>query len=114
MVTKKTDMLTEVREHMRGGEGSALLTALCPQLPEKLRLFSTITLKKGCGIGYHVHEGETELFCFVSGKGRVKDDETWVEVAPGDSMATFSGHGHAVENTGEEDLVLVAAIVKDN
>lgn len=28
-------------------------------------------------------------------------------------MATFSGHGHAVENTGDEDLVLVAAIVKD-
>ena len=64
-------------------------------------------------VGYHVHEGETELFCFVSGKGRVKDDENWVEVAAGDSMATFSGHGHAVENTGDEDLVLVAAIVKD-
>ena len=112
MVTFHKDMPTEAREHMRGGEGSALLTALCPTLPEKMRLFSTITLKKGCGIGYHVHEGETELFCFVSGKGRVKDDENWVEVAAGDSMATFSGHGHAVENTGDEDLVMVAAIVK--
>lgn len=113
MVTFQKDMPVAVREHMRDGAGSAILTALTPALPEKMRLFSKITLKKGCGIGYHVHENETELFCFVSGKGRVCDDGTWVDVQEGDSMTTASGHGHAVENTGDEDLVLVAAIVKD-
>lgn len=113
MVIRADEMTTDVRVHMRDGAGEALLTGLCPALPAKMRLFSKITLKKGCGIGYHEHHGETELFAFVSGQGRVQDDDAWVDVKAGDSMATPDGHGHAVENTGEEDLVFIAAIVKD-
>lgn len=111
MVTFGKDMPVSVREAMRGGAGSASLKALSPELPAQMRLFTEITLKPGCGIGYHVHEGETELFYFIQGSGRVKDDEVFVDVAAGDSMATPSGHGHSVENTGAEDLVFVAAIV---
>ena len=33
------------------------------------------------------------------------------DVQAGDSMVTFPGHGHAVENTGGENLVLIAVIV---
>ena len=113
MFTENKDMPVTVREKMRGGAGEAVLKALCPVLPEKMRLFSTITLKKGCGIGYHEHNGETELFYFVSGTGRVQDDDKFVDVKAGDCVSTPSGHGHAVENTGDEDLVFVAAIVLD-
>ena len=113
MVTFGKDMPKETRKEMRGGPGEAQLMALSGALPGKMRLFSQITLTPGSGIGYHVHEGETELFYFVKGAGRVKDDENYVDVKAGDSMATFSGHGHAVENTGSEDLVFVAAIVLD-
>jgi len=113
MVTKNNEMKLTEKVNMRGGAGSALLTGLSEALPAKMRLFSKITLKPGCGIGYHIHENETELFAFVSGKGRVRDDETWYDVCAGDSMTTPSGHGHAVENTGDEDLVLIAAIVLD-
>ena len=113
MITRKNDMPLEIREKMRGGNGAARLTALSAQLPGKMRLFSTIRLTPGSSIGYHVHEGETEMFYFLSGKGRVQDDDQLVEVSAGDSMATFSGHGHGVENTGDEDLLFVAAIVLD-
>ncbi len=113
MVTRKNEMPIDVKVAMRGGPGEAALTSLTPALPPHTRLFSTITLKPGCGIGYHVHENETELFAFIAGKGRVCDDGEWVEVAAGDSMTTAGGHGHAVENTGESDLVMVAAIVLD-
>ncbi|MGI6239456.1 MAG: cupin domain-containing protein [Christensenellales bacterium] len=113
MVIFAPEMATDLREGMRGGAGAARLTALSAQLPAHMRLFSTITLAPGSGIGYHVHEGETELFYFISGKGRVQDDADWVAVSAGDCMSTPSGHGHAVENTGEEDLILLAAIVLD-
>ena len=113
MVTFGKDMPTAVREKMRGGEGSASLTALSAELPVKLRLFSQITLTPGSSIGYHVHEGETELFFFIQGAGRVMDDGVPVDVRAGDSMATPSGHGHSVENTGGIDLVFVAAIALD-
>jgi len=111
MITRKNNMPVDVKVGMRGGPGEAVLTALSPELPAKMRLFSTITLKPGCGIGYHVHEGEGELFYFAQGSGRVCDDGEWYDVAAGDSMTTLSGHGHAVENTGDTDLILVAAIV---
>jgi mannose-6-phosphate isomerase-like protein (cupin superfamily) len=113
MVTFGKDIKTETRENMRGGAGSARLNALSAALPKNMRLFSQITLSPGSGVGYHVHEGETELFYFIKGAGRVKDDDEYVNVKAGDCMSTPSGHGHAVENTGTEDLVFVAAIVLD-
>ena len=113
MITRKEDMTLDVRENMRGGNGAAKLMALSTELPGKMRLFSTIRLEPGCSIGYHVHEGEAEMFYFVEGTGRVQDDDKIIDVKAGDSMATFSGHGHSVENTGDVDLVLVAAIVLD-
>ncbi len=113
MVTFGKEMSVETREGMRGGPGEARLMALSKALPAKMRLFTQITLTPGSGIGYHVHEGETELFYFVEGAGRVRDDDEFVDVKAGDCMSTSSGHGHAVDNTGNEDLVFVAAIVLD-
>lgn len=113
MVMHSQDMKKDVRKEMRGGAGEAHLTALLSELPAHMRLFSTIRLARGSSIGYHVHENETELFYFVSGRARVQDDDRVYELGAGDAMATPSGHGHGVESIGEEDLVLVAAIVKD-
>lgn len=113
MITFNKDQVESTRVNMRGGAGDVQLTALVSELPEKMRLFSQITLKPGCGIGYHTHENETELFYFISGSGRVQDDDQFIDVKAGDAMSTPNGHGHAVENTGDCNLVFVAAIVKD-
>lgn len=113
MVNRKNQQLASQREHMRGGEGTAQLTALLAVLPENARLFSTIRLAPGASIGYHVHERETELFYFIQGNGTVDDNGEKLRVSAGDAMATFNGQGHGVVNDGQEDLVLVAAIIKD-
>ena len=113
MVTRKEEQIISIREYMRSGKLQVKLAALSNQLPENARLFSTLTLIPGASIGYHVHENETELFYFVDGCGRVQDDDRFYDVNAGDSMATFSGHGHAVENTGDHDLVILAVIIKD-
>lgn len=113
MVVEKRDMAVEIREQMRGGAGQAEITKLSAVLPGNVRLFAQIRLAPGCSIGYHVHENETEMFAFVSGCGRVKDDDAERDVKAGDSMLTFPGHGHAVMNNGDEDLILIAAIVKE-
>ena len=113
MITRREEQIHAVREFMRGGKKQVNLTALSGKLPEKMRLFSILTLVPGASIGYHVHENETEMFYFIEGYGRVQDDDKVYDVCEGDSMATFSGHGHGVENTGDTDLVILAAIVKD-
>jgi mannose-6-phosphate isomerase-like protein (cupin superfamily) len=113
MITRAGHQPTELKPQMRGGDGTAHLTHVLKEaLPEHMRLFSVIRLEPGCSIGYHVHENETELFYFVSGEGQVQDDEAICSVQAGDAMATPSGHGHGVKNTGNQDLVIMAAIVK--
>ena len=50
----------ELREHMRGGDGAAVLDTVPTELlPAHTRLAGVITLKQGCSIGSHAHEGET-------------------------------------------------------
>lgn len=113
MITRKEQQSHSLREFMRGGKKHVEITDLSAGLPGKLRLFSLLTLIPGASIGYHVHEDETEMFYFLEGNGRVQDDEKSFDISAGDSLATFSGHGHSVENTGDTDLVILAAIVKD-
>lgn len=113
MVRREKDMQVEVREQMRGGEGSVRLCHLEKELlPENGRLFAKLTLGPGCSIGAHEHVGEAEMFYFVSGEGIVTDDGARIPVKAGDAMTTTSGHAHSVENAGPQDLVLIAAIVK--
>lgn len=113
MTTQKKDMTVAVMEKMRGGAGQAELTTLVAERPANLKMFTHVRLTPGSSIGYHTHEGETELYYFVSGSGRVRDDDVFYNVKAGDSMCTPTGHGHAVENTGNEDMEIIAVIVLD-
>jgi len=113
MITRHGEQTKEVRERMRGGNGKVVMTQLFNPLPDKLRVFSTLSLMPGDSIGYHVHENETELFYFVKGKARVRDNDETYDMNAGDVLSTTSGNGHSVENVGDDELVLVAVIVLD-
>ena len=113
MITRREQQAHSIREFMRGGKKHVQFTDLSAAMPDNVRVYSILRLIPGASIGYHVHENETELFYFMEGNGRVQDDEQFFDISAGDSMATFSGHGHGVENTGDTDLVLLACIVKD-
>ena len=113
MTNHKQDMAVAVMEKMRGGEGQAILTTLAAERPQKIKMFTHVRLTPGSTIGYHTHEGETELYYFIAGTGRVSDDGEYIDVNPGDSMCTPSGHGHAVENTGSEDMEILAVVILD-
>jgi len=113
MITRKEQQSHGVREFMRGGKKYVEIAELSTCLPGKMRMFSLLTLIPGASIGYHVHENETEMFFFLEGNGRVQDDDKYYDITAGDSMATFSGHGHGVENTGDTNLLILAAIIRD-
>lgn len=112
MLIKRSELISEVREHMRGGDGAADLN-LVPEnlLPAGTRLCSVIELAPGCSIGSHAHAGETEVFHFIAGQGEVDDDGTIRTVAPGDTLTTGGGASHAVRNTGSGTLRFFAIII---
>ena len=114
MVRREAECKVDHKEHMREGDGTVILTSLISspkELYDKGRLFSRITLNPGCSIGYHVHEGESELFYFMRGEGVYNDNGTEVKVSPGDVAICPAGEGHGIANRGDEVLELVAVIV---
>ncbi len=113
MVTRSKDMPVSFRENMRGGDGTVKLTELLApaELNGRGRMFSLLTLEKGCSIGYHIHENETETFYIIEGDALYNDNGIEIEATAGDVLHVRSGEGHAVANRGEGTLILLAAIV---
>ncbi len=113
MIRKKAEMEREVRERMRDGTGVVEILHVFRQkeLHGKVRLLARMRLVKGSSIGYHLHEGEEEIFYILSGTGQVTEGSTTSTVGPGDAVLTASGGGHSIENLGEEPLDFLATIL---
>jgi len=113
MIKRASEMVTELKHQMRGGNGTVEITHIFKQdeLRGKARLFARITLNKGCSIGLHEHNGEEEIFYILSGKGIVNDNGSIKEVSAGDAVLTGNGASHSIENRSEEPLVMAAVIL---
>ena len=114
MIRKSEDCAIEYREHMRDGDGTVQLTSFIAgpeDLNNKGRLFSKITLKPGCSIGFHTHDTDAELFYIMKGTAEYNDNGTLVTVSAGDVTICPTGAGHGIANHTEETVELVAVIV---
>ena len=114
MIRKKNECKVEFREHMRDGMGTVEITNFIngpEELCEKGRMFSRITLKSGCSIGFHVHEKDSELFYILSGEAEYNDNGEIKTVTAGDVTVCPAGTGHGIANKGEETVELIAVIV---
>lgn len=67
----------------------------------------------GCEIGYHEHHNESETYYIISGQGVYNDNGTNRPVSAGDITFTPDGFGHGLDNTGTENLVLMALVILD-
>lgn len=115
MFISGNEMHSEKRENMRGGVGLVDLLHIVPKehLPANTRLFSFVTLEKGCGIGKHEHNGESEIYYVLSGEGEIDDNGTPRRFAKGDCAVCRSGEYHAVACTGDKPLKFIATIILD-
>jgi len=115
MIYKASELPEEQRERMRGGSGAVRISHAAPAgaLPPGLRLHAQLTLPPGASIGAHAHENETELFYVLQGQGEMLGNGAWMPLSPGDATSTGGGESHALRNTGDGDLVVMATIVKD-
>ena len=114
MVIRRNEMKTEVKEKMRGGEGSAQFIYLVDCENEKnIRLLAELTLQPGASIGNHNHESEAEYYIILSGSGTVCDNGAEKPVYAGDTIITKDGASHSIANTGNVPLVFHAVIIKE-
>ena len=114
MIRKKEECKVEYREHMRDGDGTVQITnfiAGAEELNHKGRMFSRITLQPGCGIGFHMHEKESELFFIEEGTAQYSDNGEIVTVSAGDVTICGPGTGHSIANKSDSVVNLIAVIV---
>ena len=113
MIKVSDTLPVTVNENMRGGSGSISMSHLADKadMLGKSRLFARITLKPGCSIGWHVHENEMEIYHILSGMAAYDDNGEPKTASAGDTTLTPPGHGHAVANAGDTDLVFIALII---
>jgi mannose-6-phosphate isomerase-like protein (cupin superfamily) len=113
MIRQNKDMIKEVREKMRDGDGKVEIVHVFKkeELKGKARLFARIILRKGCSIGFHTHENEEEIYYILSGKALIDDNGTTCEALPGDAVLTGNGAGHSIRNEQDEPLEVLAVIL---
>ena len=113
MIKRSAEMPRQIRENMRGGAGSVLNTELLAkgEYEGACRLVGTLTMKKGDGIGEHVHENEEEIFYVVSGTAHYNDNGKEEILCAGDSCICNKGQLHSIRNEDDELLVVVAIIL---
>ncbi len=113
MIQLMTDMATEYRENMRGGQGTIAITNIFNKHDFKAncRLCAKITIQPGDSIGFHEHVNEEELYLIIQGKALVNDNGHEKELHAGDAILTGNGTGHAIQNIGLQPLELIAIIL---
>ena len=114
MIRRKNDITEEKIEGPFNGGGIAVRKQLIQNntdLCDKGRLFNHMILEPGAAIGYHEHNGDSELYYILTGKGVYNDNGTDEQVEAGDLTIVKSGEGHSLKNTGSEPMTLIALVV---
>jgi len=89
-----------------GGAGSTTAYPFFADAPGMPFQFRKRALHKGAGIGLHQHDHD-EIYYVISGRGRYVLDGKVYEVGAGDAMLTRPGSTHSLQQTGDEDLVIL-------
>lgn len=77
----------------------------------KGRMLNDNILGKDCGVGYHVHQGDGEIYVMLSGEAEYNDNGTITTIHEGDITFTGPGEGHHIINHKEEPVRFLAIIL---
>ena len=113
MYIKKDQTIRQVLSNVRGGPGEMIRLDWAETLPPHVKVMATIILEPGSGIGYHTHDGETEVFYILEGELEIDDNGTVHTVRSGDIVVTGGGDGHSAMNTSTTTASMIAVITND-
>ncbi|NYF22344.1 lysophospholipase L1-like esterase/mannose-6-phosphate isomerase-like protein (cupin superfamily) [Xanthomonas sp. JAI131] len=112
--TSSTSQVLQERELARtqpgphGGPGETTAYPFFADAPGLAFVLRKRVLHKGAGIGLHLHDKD-EIYYIVSGRGLYALDGKQYAVGPGHALLTRPGSTHALQQVGEEDLVVLLA-----
>lgn len=114
MIIRKSQVRTD-ESNLKDGKGLVKREFIVEgdDLRGKAKLFSKITIPVGNSIGMHDHVDDFEIYYIIKGKGKVLDNDEFVEVNEGDAIYTADGSKHCIENIGNKDLEFIAVVINE-
>lgn len=82
-------------------------------MADKLGLFARVVVPPKSAVPYHRHDGNGEVYYFLTGEGEYSDNGVVRTVKPGDVTWTPDGSSHGVVNTGDGELTFIALIINN-
>jgi mannose-6-phosphate isomerase-like protein (cupin superfamily) len=93
-------------------DGSEIRELMHPDLHgNRNQSLAEATIRSGCVTRLHKHLCSEELYHVVSGSGRMRLGERVFPVATGDTICIAPGVAHQLENTKDQDLVILCCCV---
>lgn len=114
MIRSSDDKVTETKRAPFNGVGEITVRSLLngpEEMLQKGRVFAHTTVQPGSGIGFHMHQDDSETYYILGGIGRYNDNGVVTTVRAGDVTYTPPGAGHGIEAVGSEPLELIALIL---
>ena len=113
MIRKEKDRNIDIKTNFKDGPGEVNFKTIASsdELFNRIKMYSVLTFKKDCGIGYHCHENEEEVILVLNGKAKYNDGSNECELEVGDVAICEDGHGHSVTNMCNEELKIVAMVL---
>lgn len=107
---------TDICANRFGGNGDVIIEHYLDEklLNDSVVMYAKVTLKPGCSLGYHKHEGNSETIVVLQGTAEYNDNGKPVTLHAGAKVHCPSGEGHAIGNPAhaKEDLLLQALVIK--
>lgn len=114
MVRRSKDKPVIIKENFFGGEGRIVLNSFITgndELYDKGRVFARTVIEPGSSLGYHMHQGDEEIFYILSGEGIFNDNGVEYDIQVGDVYITRDGESHGIVNTGTENIEMIALVL---
>ena len=105
-VQRAAELATVEQPGPHGGPGPTVAWPYFADAAGLPFVFRKRVLRKGAGIGLHLHDKD-EVYYVLSGQGTFVLDGQAHRVGPGDAMLTRTGSTHALQLVGEGDLEIL-------
>lgn len=103
-------------QNLRNGKGFACISYLLKSEEkfDNVTFMGIVELDSKASIGFHEHANDSETYYIVQGQGLFKEKDLAEQaVESGDFCHIPKGSGHALKNTGDDKMIILA-IVSDS
>ena len=113
MIMKSEEKSFELRQNMKGGEGSVGVWSFkpIPGLPKHYRVLCEMHINPGCSCGRHTHSGESEIYYVLEGEGVLDDNGVERTVRAGDIGICYDSEFHAISNRSNKLLKVLGIVI---